>query len=257
MAVTTPMPALLELRDVAHTFADGAGRPVHALDGLSLELRAGEIVTVVGPSGCGKSTLLRLAAGLLLPTRGEVRFHGARVTGPDRRRGFVFQTYNAFPWLRVRDNVAFGLRELPQAERSARVTAWLEWTGLRDFAGAWPKALSGGMQQRLALARAMACEPELLLLDEPFGALDEHTRREMQALLLRTVERVGTAALMVTHDLREAALLADRVLLSSARPGRVLEVFRSPLPRPRHPAQAREPALTSLYEEIAARFPAA
>ncbi len=247
--------ALLEMRAVGHDFNPPGGRPVRALDDFSFTLRPGELVTIVGPSGCGKSTLLRLAAGLLRPTRGEVRLRGARVTAPDRRCGFVFQTENAFPWLRVRDNAAFGLRALPEAERRARVDAWLAWTGLQDFAAAYPRALSGGMRQRLALARTLACEPELLLLDEPFGALDERTRRDMQSLLLRSMERTGSAALFVTHDVREAVLLADRVLLLSARPGRVLEIFPSPLPRPREPSHARLPACGELYEAVAARFP--
>src|SRR5262245_5077 len=161
-------------------FTGARGSTVVALENIDLTLAACEFLSVLGPSGCGKSTLLRLAAGLEVPTSGEVTYDGVPIEGPSRQRGFVFQSYSVFPWLTVRENVAFGLDHAESRVNEGRITKWLQFTGLSDFADAYPKTLSGGMRQRLALARTMIVEPELLLLDEPFGALDERTREGMQ-----------------------------------------------------------------------------
>ncbi|MGK3986000.1 ABC transporter ATP-binding protein [Sorangium sp. So ce136] len=244
---------LLRFERVSRSFVDGRNRGITALEEIDLTVQRGEFVSIIGPSGCGKSTLLRLAAGLDRPTSGRVLYHGQPIAGPDRRRGFVFQTYNAFPWLNVRDNIAFGIQQLTPELRDQKVSAWLDLTGLREFADRYPKVLSGGMRQRLALARAMVVEPELLLLDEPFGALDERTRREMQRLLLETVERARCSVLFVTHDIREAILLGDRVLLVGMRPGRILDVFVPSSPKPRN--GMNDAALAALHETIVNQFP--
>src|SRR5262245_18347239 len=203
-------------------FSGARASTVVALEDIDLTLAAGEFVSVLGPSGCGKSTLLRLAAGLESPTSGEVIYDGAPVQGPSRSRGFVFQSYGVFPWLTVRENVAFGLNGSRSGANDPKIAKWLEFTGLSDFANAYPKTLSGGMRQRLALARTMIVEPELLLLDEPFGALDERTRHGMQQLLLEAIRETGSSVIFVTHDVREAIFLADRLILLSKRPGRIL-----------------------------------
>ena len=181
-------------------FSGARASTVVALENIDLSLGAGEFLSVLGPSGCGKSTLLRLAAGLELPTSGEVTYDGIPIDGPSRRRGFVFQSYSVFPWLTVRENVAFGLNNNDSRANDGRITKWLQFAGLTDFADAYPKTLSGGMRQRLALARTMIVEPELLLLDEPFGALDERTREGMQHLLLKAARETRCSVIFVTHD---------------------------------------------------------
>ena len=191
-------------------------RPV--LDGIDLVARRGEVVVVLGPSGCGKTSLLRLVAGLLPPDRGAVLVKGAPPV-PGRAAAMVFQSYRLLPWKTVRGNVAFALPHLDPAERETRIARVLGLVGLSRFADAWPRELSGGMQQRAALARALAVEPELLLMDEPFAALDAQSRQLMQAELLRLVARTGPTVVFVTHSVDEALVLADRVLLMSPRPG--------------------------------------
>jgi len=190
-----------------------------------------------------------------MATSGAVLYQGRRIAGPDLERGFVFQSYNAFPWLTVSENVGFGLRNKSDSLRYREISTWLGLMGLTEFADAYPKALSGGMRQRLALARSMIVKPKLLLLDEPFGALDEHTRENMQKLLLEVVSTSGCTVLFVTHDIREAILLGDRVILLSSRPGRVLREVMSPLPKPRRRDRLRTPEFTSLYETILDEFP--
>ena len=215
---------LLEVENVSKTFPGNGQRPeVTALAGLTFSVGEREFVAVLGPSGCGKSTALRLAAGLDSPSSGVVHFLGDTVTGPGRDRGLVFQSYGSFPWLSVARNVEFGLRHmrLPRRERQRRADQVLSLVGLSDFRDALPHELSGGMQQRVALARCLAVEPRLLLLDEPFSAVDAITRRHLQTSLREIVDSVGTTTLFVTHDVEEAILLADRVLVMTERPGSI------------------------------------
>ena len=241
---------LLEFKDVAKTFCDQKGRKFSALEDVSVSLHQGEFLAIIGPSGCGKSTLLRLAAGLDFPTSGEVNFAGTRISHPSPERGLVFQAYNSFPWLSVWENIAFGLHGESAAERKTEIKQWLEITGLSEFSDSYPKTLSGGMRQRMALARSMIMNPKLLLLDEPFGALDEHTRERMQQLLLRTVAASSCSIVIVTHDVREAILLSDRVIQMSPRPGTVQNVFSSPLSKPRSREQMKTPEFIALHQEI-------
>ena len=246
---------LLEFKSVDKVYLDDHYRPVKALSDISLPVKRGEFVSIIGPSGCGKSTLLRLAAGLETASMGQVLECGRPVTGPDPERGFVFQSYNAFPWLTVRKNVSFGLRTKKNDGHEKHVATWLDAMGLSEFADCYPKALSGGMRQRLAIARTMIVEPKLLLMDEPFGALDEPTREAMQQLLLRVVSASGCSVLFVTHDIREAILLGDRVLVLSHRPGRIIKSFVPDLPKPRTRAHMGSPAFMATYEKILDAFP--
>jgi NitT/TauT family transport system ATP-binding protein len=211
------------------------GRPYRVLDGVDLALAAGEFVCLVGASGSGKSTLLSLIAGLLRPTAGEIVLNGQPVTGPGPDRGLVFQAGSLFPWRTVAANVAFGLELLPisRAERSRRVRWYLAETGLAQLAGSLPKQLSGGQRQRVAIARALAGEPEVLLLDEPFGALDVQTKEDMQVFLRGVWRDTGTTVLMVTHDVEEAVLLGQRVIVLACDPGRIAAEIPVPLPAER------------------------
>ncbi|MGW5018321.1 MULTISPECIES: ABC transporter ATP-binding protein [unclassified Streptomyces] len=206
-----------------------------ALDGVSLDIAEEEFVTVVGPSGCGKSTLLGMAAGLQEPTSGRVLVDGRQVTGPGPDRGVIFQQYALFPWLTVRQNVEFGLRlaGVPAAERHRRADRAIALVGLDEFADALPKTLSGGMKQRCAIARAYAVDPQVLLMDEPFGALDALTRVQLQEQLLATWSRERRTVLFITHDVDEAVHLAGRVVVMAARPGRIHRVVDVDLPYPR------------------------
>jgi NitT/TauT family transport system ATP-binding protein len=245
---------LLEFDNASKSFLSSKGHDVVALQQISFSIRRAEFVTLIGPSGCGKSTLLRLAAGLELASSGRVLYDGKPVIAPAQERGFVFQSYSAFPWLTVRENVAFGLaKELRGSE--PEVSHWLQLMGLSEFADSYPKVLSGGMRQRLALARSMIVKPKLLLLDEPFGALDEHTRENMQQLLLQVVADFGCTVLFVTHDIREAVLLGDRIVVLSSRPGRILRDVASPLSKPRGRQHIRSIEFTSLYETILDELP--
>jgi NitT/TauT family transport system ATP-binding protein len=225
----------LPLADVTLRFTPKKGTPVTALDQISLEVADNEFSVIVGPSGCGKSSLLRLVAGLARPTQGEIRLSGAPITAPGRDRGMVFQSYTLFPWLTVQKNVEFGLelRGLPAAERSQIARRFIAEVGLEGFETAYPKQLSGGMMQRVALARALANDPEILLMDEPFGALDSQTRSLMQELLLKIWEHSKKTVLFITHDIDEAILLGDHVHVMTARPGRIKEKIAIGLPRPR------------------------
>lgn len=241
---------LLEFKRIEKCFSDQKLRKFRALENVSISLQEGEFLAVIGPSGCGKSTLLRLAAGLDFPTSGEVLFAGKPVSSPSPERGLVFQAYNSFPWLSVRKNIVFGLSAHAVAQREDEIRRWLEITGLAEFAESYPKTLSGGMRQRMALARSMIMNPKLLLLDEPFGALDEHTRERMQQLLLRTVAASSCSIVIVTHDVREAILLSDRVIQMSPRPGTVQNIFSSPLPKPRSREQMKTPEFIALHQEI-------
>lgn len=210
-------------------------KPVHALGPIDLELQRGEFFSVVGPSGCGKSTLLDVLAGLLAPTTGEIIFENQRVTGVPDGVGVVFQEDASFPWLTVRDNVAFGLRRngTDPAEIARRVDYAIGFMGLRDFAGHHPAQLSGGMRQRVCIARTLVLQPRLILLDEPFGALDQQTRLLMGDELLRLWRETGATVLLITHALDEAAMLSDRVGVMSARPGRFIDLVETFWPRER------------------------
>jgi NitT/TauT family transport system ATP-binding protein len=231
-------PVLLELDRVRKLFHGAAG-PVTAISDVSFQVYRKEFVSVIGPSGCGKSTLIRILAGLTKPSSGEVRLEGNRVESPGADRGMVFQGYTLFPWLTVRDNVMFGprLRGVTGKEAEESAQNWLEIVGLTRFADHYPEQLSGGMKQRVAIARALANEPRILLMDEPFGALDAQTRCGMQTHLLRIWDSVDLTVLFITHDLEEAVYLSDRIVVLSANPGRIAEVIEVPLPRPRHRSQ--------------------
>ncbi|MCL6552312.1 MAG: ABC transporter ATP-binding protein [Firmicutes bacterium] len=220
-----------------------------ALDDVSLEVHANEFVAVVGRSGCGKTTLLNLIAGFLSPTRGEVRVDGRRVEGPGPDRGMVFQHAALFPWLTALENVEFGPRNqgVPRRERRALALELLDLVRLRGFEHKYPRELSGGMKQRVAIARALATDPEILLMDEPFGALDELTRAEMQDELLRIWEARRKTVVFVTHSIMEAIYLSDRVVVLSPHPGRVRQEVPIRLPRPRQRA-SRE--FMAYYEDI-------
>ncbi|HEV8255625.1 MAG TPA: ABC transporter ATP-binding protein [Casimicrobiaceae bacterium] len=210
--------------------------PTVALEPTTLTVGDGDFIAIVGPSGCGKSTLLRIIAGLETPTSGRVLLDGAPVAAPGADRGMVFQSYTLFPWLTIRDNICFGLREksMPLAQQNEVAAHYIDRVGLSGFENHYPKMLSGGMQQRTAIARALANEPKILLLDEPFGALDQQTRALMQELLLDIWESESKTVLFVTHDIEEAIFVAGRVAVMSARPGRVKCEVTVDLAHPRH-----------------------
>ena len=212
-----------------------AGQPFLAVDKVSLGIADGEFVTLVGPSGCGKSTLMNLAAGLLEPTAGEVRLDGRAIAGPSPERGVIFQQYALFPWLTVSQNIEFGLtiKHMPKRERDAIVRKCLDLVGLTQFAHALPKTLSGGMKQRCAIARAYAVNPQILLMDEPFGALDALTRVKMQDQLLDTWTKDKRTVMFITHDVEEAVYLANRVVVMAAGPGHIQQIIPVDLPYPR------------------------
>ncbi len=226
------MAARLVLTAVEKSFQSRTGT-VQALHDINVTLADGEFLSVVGASGCGKSTLLRIVAGLELPSGGDLTLDDAPLQGPGRDRGMVFQQYTLYPWLSALENVEFGLRHLPKKQRADVARRFLDVVGLSDFAGSYPFQLSGGMQQRVAIARALALRPSILLMDEPFGALDAQTRSLMQELLLSIWERDRLSVLFVTHDIDEAIFLADRICVLATKPGRVREMIDVPLPRPR------------------------
>lgn len=220
---------------VSRVFEKNRGEVTVALDDISLEIEAKEFVCFVGPSGCGKTTLLRIIAGLDTATSGEVRLRDTPIRGPDPKRGMVFQEYSLFPWRSVQDNITFGLemRGVPKADRKTVADTYLDMVGLVQFRDAYPYELSGGMRQRVAIARALANEPDVLLMDEPFGALDAQTRNAMQRELLEIWEKTRKTILFVTHSVDEAVFLADRIVILSARPGRICDIISVDLPRPR------------------------
>ena len=226
----------LEVVGIQKVFHPEDGRaPVVALERFDLVVEDGEFVCLLGPSGCGKSTLLNIVAGFVKPTEGRVILDGAEVRGPGRDRGVVFQEHALFPWFRVGQNVEFGLKMagVSRAERARIADRYLDLVGLRPFRAAFPRELSGGMKQRVAIARALANDPKILLMDEPFGALDAQTRRLMQDELTKIWTATGKTIVFVTHAIEESLLLADRVIVMSARPGRIKAVLAVPLPRPR------------------------
>ncbi len=243
------MTAVLAIEGLSRVFPGPRGAaPVRALEPTTLAVAANDFITILGPSGCGKSTLLRIVAGLDRPSSGRVLLNGREVRGPGADRGMVFQSYTLFPWLTVAENVAFGLREkgVGAAERGRIVESYLDKVGLSGFARHYPKQLSGGMQQRTAIARALANDPAILLLDEPFGALDNQTRALMQELLLGIWESERKTVLFVTHDIEEAIFLASRVLVMTARPGRIKADLSVDLPHPRHYTMKTSPEFSQL-----------
>ncbi|MDR7035581.1 sulfonate transport system ATP-binding protein [Methylobacterium sp. BE186] len=231
---------MLTIADLSKTYADGT----QALANIDLEVPAGEIVALIGGSGCGKTTLLRLVAGLDRASAGQIRLDGEAITAPHPGVGLVFQEPRLLPWLSVSDNVGFGLAHLTGGERRARVAHALERVGLAEHAGRWPRELSGGQQQRVSIARAFVANPRVLLLDEPFSALDAFTRRDLHRHLLALWEEVRPTVLIVTHDVGEAVALADRAVVMRPKPGRLDDMVPLPLPRPREPAAPQSEAAT-------------
>ena len=225
----------LRVEHLSKVFSNG-NREIEAISDVSLEIRQSEFVMIVGPSGCGKTTLINIIGGLESATSGSVLLDGKQVSGPGADRGMVFQGYRLFPWLTVQKNVEFGLKmkKLPAGQRAEIAARYIDLVGLKGFENALPKQLSGGMKQRVAIARTLANEPEILLMDEPFGALDAQTRVVMQELLAGISRRTGTTILFITHDIDEAVLLGDRIYVMSRRPGRIRDTLTVELPEPRN-----------------------
>ncbi|QWA09216.1 ABC transporter ATP-binding protein [Sodalis ligni] len=234
---TSTQPPLIDCSRVGKTWVDAQGAAVVALNNVDLQVARGEFVVLLGPSGCGKSTLLYMIAGLESVSEGSIRCGGAEVSQPGTDRGFVFQDASLYPWLTVAENVAFGLKMqgMSKEQRLKRAQSILQNVGLADAADKRPDQLSGGMRQRVAMARALALNPEALLLDEPFAALDVQTRAKMQDFLIRIWRQTGVSMIFVTHHIDEAVALADRVVVFTARPGGIKEIIPIDLPRPRDP----------------------
>ncbi|AYM96635.1 ABC transporter ATP-binding protein [Acidovorax sp. 1608163] len=253
----------VSIQAVSRVFETAKGQRTQALQPVDFEVRDNDFVTILGPSGCGKSTLLRIVAGLDHATSGRVLLDGMPVEGPGPERGMVFQSYTLFPWLTIEQNIRFGLRErgMPEAQQKERAAYFVAKVGLRGFEQHFPKQLSGGMQQRTAIARALANDPKILLMDEPFGALDNQTRVLMQELLLGIWEAERKTVLFVTHDIDEAIFMANRVAVFSARPGRIKTELAVDLPHPRHYTIKTSPEFMDLKarltEEIRAESMAA
>jgi NitT/TauT family transport system ATP-binding protein len=246
--VTTP--GKVSIRDLSMRFPTDRST-IEVLSSVNLEVKDGELVCILGPSGCGKSTLLNVVGGFLKPTTGEVLIDGQAVTGPDPRRIFVFQERGVFPWLTVEGNVGFGLFRLGAAERAERIAHYVKLVGLSGFESAYPQELSGGMKQRLEVARALAVNPDVLFLDEPFGALDSITRLVMRSELLRIRRAEKKTILFVTHDIDESVQLADRVVVMSTRPATIRRIVEIDMPHPRDLSAPRYIALRDiLFEEI-------
>ncbi|AVS96024.1 ABC transporter ATP-binding protein [Paracidovorax avenae] len=253
----------LHIQGVSRTFTSAKGPATQALLPVDFHIADNDFVTILGPSGCGKSTMLRIVAGLDLPTSGRVLLDGRPVEGPGADRGMVFQSYTLFPWLTIEQNIRFGLRErgMPEVQQKERAAYFIAKVGLRGFEQHYPKQLSGGMQQRTAIARALANDPKILLMDEPFGALDNQTRVLMQELLLGIWEAERKTVMFVTHDIDEAIFMASRVAVFSARPGRIKTEIAVDLPHPRHYTLKTSPEFMELKarltEEIRAESMAA
>ena len=245
-------PGTLNIRGVTKRFAVGNGE-IEALAPVDLSIPKGEFVCLIGASGCGKSTLLRVIAGFEEPTTGGVSIDGRLITGPGSDRGMVFQDYALFPWMTVRDNISFGPRQrhLPREEIERTTDEFVKMVGLERFADRYPNQLSGGMKQRVAIARVLANNANILLMDEPFGALDALTREQLQHELLQIWKRTGVTTIFVTHSVEEAVLLADRVLVMSAGPGRIDSDFRIDLARPR---DVSSPEFNALRRDVARRL---
>ena len=243
---------LLSIQGVSRTFTSHKGTQTQALLPVDFEVRENDFVTILGPSGCGKSTMLRIVAGLDFPTTGQVLLDGQAIDGPGADRGMVFQSYTLFPWLTVAQNIRFGLREkgVSEAVQKERSDYFIAKVGLRGFENHFPKQLSGGMQQRTAIARALANDPKILLMDEPFGALANQTRVVMQELLLGIWEAERKTVMFVTHDIDEAIFMANRVAVFSARPGRIKADIPVNLPHPRHYTVKTSPEFMELKARL-------
>ncbi len=246
------MQPILSARHVTKSFAAGRGTAVMAVQNLSLDVAEGELVCLLGASGCGKSTILNMFAGFVSPDRGELRLRGEPIHGIEPRCGVVFQSYALFPWKTVRGNVEFGLRmrRMPRQQRRRRADLFIDLVKLTGFEDHYPAELSGGMQQRVTLARILAADPEVLLMDEPFAALDAMTRQVMQEELLRIHAQSGKTIVFITHSIDEALILADRIIVLSARPGRVKAVLPNHLPTPRTVAVQLSPAYATLKAAV-------
>ena len=242
---------MIEIRGVHKEFVKGERRVV-ALQDIDLTVAEREFVAILGPSGCGKSTLLNMVAGFDLPTRGSVKVAGEEIVAPAPSRGVVFQEPALFPWLTVMDNVVFGPKTVGQraADYRARAAQIIEQIGLSGFEASYPAELSGGMRQRVGIARVLIMEPKVLLMDEPFGSLDAQTRSLMQELLLALWQRHQQTVLFITHDIEEALLLADRVCVMTARPGRIKKSISVPMPRPRSIELTLSPEFNALRREV-------
>jgi NitT/TauT family transport system ATP-binding protein len=242
------MPGILSAERVTKEFLARSGQGLIAVQDLSLEIEEGEFLCLIGASGCGKSTVLNMFAGFIQPTLGEVLLRGAPITRIEPRCGMVFQSYALFPWKTVRGNVEFGpkMKGLPAAERHRIADRFIELVKLRGFEDRYPTELSGGMQQRVTLARVLAADPEVLLMDEPFAALDALTRQVMQEELLRIHDRARKTTVFITHNIDEALILADRIVVMSARPGRVKAIVANTLPRPRQVSIQLSPEFAAL-----------
>jgi NitT/TauT family transport system ATP-binding protein len=239
----------LEYRDVTMRFVEASGNSLTAVQGVSLAVRDGEVVSLIGPSGCGKSTLLNIGSGLTAPSEGQAFVDGERVEGPNAHVAFMLQKDLLLPWRTVIENVMFGveIQGVPVAERRARAQALLQKLSLAEFAGHYPHQLSGGMRQRVALARTLAVDPTVLLLDEPFSAVDAQTRMVLQRELAQTLKREKKTALLITHDLLEAVTLSDRVLVMSRRPGHIIDEIRIELPQRDNPIARRNDPKVNEY----------
>jgi NitT/TauT family transport system ATP-binding protein len=255
-ALSASGPAVsIECNGIGLTYPSKSGEPLVALDSVTCRFEAGKVTAIIGPSGCGKSTLLLLARGLLAPSQGGLRFvkpDGRTTAARPPAMATVWQAFNLFPWRTVLDNVTFGLEVagVPRAECTARARGALAKVDLAGFETKYPRQLSGGMRQRVGLARALVMDPEVLLLDEPFGALDAQTRLVLQEQLARLVDTSGTTAVLVTHSIEEAILLADMVLVMTARPGRIAAEIAVELPRPRSMATTHDPTYGALFDRI-------
>ena len=244
-------PVTLEVQGLNKEF-ETAGGSVTALKDINFKTHKREFVCVIGPSGCGKSTLIRILAGLETPTSGKMLLDGKEVHGPGPDRGMVFQGYTLFPWLTVKKNVMFGLEQAGHSKQVAEEDArqWIELVGLTSFVDSYPHQLSGGMKQRVAIARALANQPRILLMDEPFGALDAQTRAKMQSYLMDIWQNIDITILFITHDLDEAIYLADRILVLKAHPGEVQEIIEVPVPQPRSPDQLLSPEFLATKKRL-------
>jgi NitT/TauT family transport system ATP-binding protein len=242
-----------QFENVSLSFETAKGR-LNVVEDISYDINDGDFIAVIGPSGCGKTTMMSMLAGFQMPTTGKVLFDGSPVAGPGPERGVIFQEYGVYPWLTVKQNIAFGLtlnaNRVPTAERDAICDHYLGLMGLSDFANSYPKHLSGGMRQRLAIARAYAVKPQFLLMDEPFGALDAQTRSNMQNLLLKVLETEGKTVMLITHSVEEAIYLASRIVVVTARPARIREIIDVPFAYPRDESIQERPEFGELRSYI-------
>jgi NitT/TauT family transport system ATP-binding protein len=253
VSAAAPARARIVFERVSVEFPSTAG-PVRVVDDVSYDIRDREFVSVIGPSGCGKTTMLNIVAGFVAPTTGRVLLDGKPIAGPGPDRGVMFQEYGVFPWLSVRDNIAFGLtlaaNRVDARERDDIVARYMRLMGLTEFADAWPRMLSGGMRQRLALARAYAVRPQFLLMDEPFGALDAQTRTAMQDLLLEVLQAEDKTVMLITHSVEEAIYLSSRIVVMSARPTRIREIVEVPFGYPRNESLHESSAFGELRSHV-------